>query len=172
MVKEIATKENNHILNYMEEDFEDKLQSKVKELSPTCCFNAIGNNVTAKILKALPDNGIIYQYGNISLQNLGDFNSEEFLFRNKQLRGFWMSNFVSILEEEEKSVIYGEVARELRKGRESIFYTDIQAEFTFEQLKVAQKTYLKNMTKGKVLLIPQYVYIYNVYICCVYNVYI
>ena len=102
----------------------------------------------------MPVKGRIYQYGNITLKDLGTFFPEEFLFKDKQLRGFWLSHFYESLSNAQKEEIVTEIAAELAKGEKGIFHTAIQGVYNLEDYLVARKAYLKGMTKGKVLMCP------------------
>ena len=117
-------------------------------------FNAVGNELTGKILKAMPDRGTIFQYSNISLKPLGEFMPEEFLFKEKTLRGFWLTKYLTTLPENEVAELRQSVADDLAPNGKRYFATPVQMEFPLEKYEDARKRYLKNMIKGKVLLNP------------------
>lgn len=115
-------------------------------------FNAVGNNLTGKILKAMPENGTIYQYSNISMKPLGEFMSEEFLFKNKSLHGFWVSRYLPSLPEADIAAIKQAVADDIAPDGPKLFATSIQGEYPMEKYEEARTKYLKHMTQGKVLI--------------------
>ncbi len=103
-------------------------------------------------MKAMPENGTIYQYSNIAMKPLGDFFSEEFLFQNKTMRGFWVSRYLPGLPDEDAAAIKQAVADDIAPEGKHFFTTTIQGEYPLEKYEEARKQYVKNMTKGKVLL--------------------
>ena len=115
-------------------------------------FNAVGNELCSKVLKAMPINGTIYQYSNIAMKALGEFFSEEFLFKNKTLRGFWVTKYIKRITEAELNEFKTAVAEDIAPNGPHYFASTIQGEYPIENYEAARKQYVKNMTKGKVLL--------------------
>lgn len=153
--KEFCMMENlreQHILDFTQPDFEARLADKVKQLNPLVAFNAVANDLAAKVLKALPENGTMYQYSNIGLKPMGDLLSEEFLFKNRSIRGFWILRYLPGLKPNELAEMKQKIADDLEPGGKHWFSAPIQAEFSLEKYEEARKAYVKNMTKGKVLL--------------------
>lgn len=86
------------------------------------------------------------------MKPLGEFLSEEFLFKYKVLRGFWVSYYLATLEENEVKAMKQTIADDLAPNGKHIFAAPIQGEFPLEKYEDARRQYVKNMTKGKVLL--------------------
>ncbi len=142
-----------NILNYMNANFVSELDASISKFRPTVCFNSVGNDLTSKILKALPYDSTIYQYGNITLKNLGEMFSEPFLFGGKTLTGLWFPRVYKYeMNEQDREALKREVVNGLLNSH--IYDTKIQGVYKYEQYDVARKAYLKGMTKGKVLLTP------------------
>jgi hypothetical protein len=117
-------------------------------------FNAVASELVAKIMKVLPEHATIYQYSNIGLKPLDGFPPEEFLFKNKTLRGFHLSNYFESLTPQEIATIKQSVANDLAPGGKHINEIQVQGEFPLEKYEDARRVYLKGMVKGKVLLAP------------------
>ncbi len=115
-------------------------------------FNALGYDMCAKVFKAMPEESTLYQYSNIGMKSLGEFMSEEFLFKGKTLTGFWLSKYMPKIPEADVLEFKRIVAEDLAPNGPKIFASTIQAEYPLEKYEEARKRYVKNMTKGKVLL--------------------
>lgn len=116
-------------------------------------FNALATAVCGKIFEVLPDEATLYQYSNIGMKDMGTFRAEDFLFRQKALKGFWLSRYLDTrpdASEEFKKA----VADDLAPSGNHFFTSIVQAEFPLDQYEAARTQYVKNMTKGKVLLKP------------------
>ena len=140
------------ILNYMESDFIPKLQKEISEYQPSIVFNAVGNDLTSKLLKELPNDSQIVQYANITLKPLGEFYSEEFLFKNKSIKGYWFSKYLDKLHPLESKLMRLYIGSEFDRKEDNIFKSSIQKVIDFSKYEEAKAIYLKNMTKGKVVL--------------------
>ena len=56
------------VLNSNDVDFEKKSNDISKRLNTKCCFDAVGGDLTLKILKNMPTESIIYVYRLLSAQ--------------------------------------------------------------------------------------------------------
>jgi len=117
-------------------------------------FNALATSLCGKIMEALPERATLYQYSNIGMKDLGIFKPEDFLFKNKTLKGFWVSRYLETMSDVHIDEFKKAVADDLAPSGKNIFASTIQAEFPLDQYEVARTQYIKNMSKGKVLLVP------------------
>ena len=115
-------------------------------------FNALGYELAGKVFKAMPEESILYQYSNIGLKPLGEFFSEEFLFKQKTYRGFWVSKYLDTLNNAEVQKMKEFIAEDMAPNGKHIFAPTVQAEYPLEKYDEARRLYVKNMNKGKVLL--------------------
>jgi len=100
----------------------------------------------------MPVNSVLYQYSNIGMKALGEFTPEQFLFQNKKLCGFWVSRYLEEIPEHDVQKFREAVASDIAPNGPHHFASIIQAEFPLEKYEEARKQYVKNMSKGKVLL--------------------
>ena len=74
---------------------------------------------------------------------------ENFIFENKVIRGFWLTTWVG----QQSMLKTLAIANQVQKSIPNALRSDIQGRFKLSQAQKALETYMKNMSKGKVLLI-------------------
>jgi len=74
-------------LNTSSPDFEKNLADAIKEFNPTICFDALGGDAPAKILKAMPPKTHLVCYGALAGAVLNGFGLGD-LTQGKVIRGF------------------------------------------------------------------------------------
>lgn len=122
----------------------EKLEAKI-------CFEAIGGEMTGKILKNMPKNSTVHLYGVLALEpTLSKIEAGDTLFNNKTITGFLLPNWL------ETKSIFGKIGamRRLQKLLKSELKSEIAKEYPLDQFKEGLEYYMANMTKGKVLIKP------------------
>jgi NADPH:quinone reductase-like Zn-dependent oxidoreductase len=138
-----------YVINSSKDRFEVDIHSAAKKLNARLAFDAVGGEMTRRLLMAMPFGSTVIVYGNLSAeQPLIDHRS--LVSDNKKVKGFYLVNWLnengilntltSILE-----------ARKLLNGNISV---PVQARFKLDSAQLAVDTYLANMTGGKVILVP------------------
>ena len=83
------------ILSIDHTDFDKKLKELAAKLNATICFDAIGGEMTGKILTQMPKNSTIYVYGALSLTPvLGDISLNDVLFKGKTVKGWFLKDYI------------------------------------------------------------------------------
>ncbi|WP_187274160.1 zinc-binding dehydrogenase [Paenibacillus sp. N3.4] len=138
-----------HILNSNSDTFEMDLKRKSIELGAAVCFDAVGGDLTGRILSSLPDGSTLFQYGLLS-GSTTTINADDLVFRRKRIAGFWASDWVKTQSIFELLALQGSMKKSIG--------TDIQTEisqcFPLSETVTAIHQYAANMTLGKVLLLP------------------
>jgi NADPH2:quinone reductase len=145
----LVTRGAVNVLDSSDSRFENNLQALAKKFSATLAFDAVGGEMTGRLLRAIPFGGSVIVYGNLSgEQPMIDHRS--LVTENKKVEGFYLVNWhrangilktlASILE-----------ARNILKNHISI---PIQATFSLVEVRQAIDTYLGSMSQGKVILMP------------------
>jgi NADPH2:quinone reductase len=142
----------NYVINTTNEGWENELSELSRNLKATICFDAVGGDIVSKIFYALPDDSVVYNYGNLEFKNLSGFTTIDLIFSNKTLKGFWLKNWMSSITNEEKAFWWGYVRNELVNG--DLFATTISKKFSLYDIKEALVYYQKNSGDGKVVLTP------------------
>lgn len=133
--------------------FKEKLSSICSELNIKLAFECIGGNTTGTILECLSEDGELYHYGNLSLRAISNLSTNDFIFKNKSLKGFWLFEYIRKNYENDFDKFYEYFMNDYMKNfGNDIYDSDIQAIFTPENFDEASKLYRNKMGKGKVLL--------------------
>lgn len=128
--------------------YKSKLKSLAYDLDCRIAFDSVGGTLTGNLLNCLPSNSTIYHYGNLSLRSIGNVLTEDILFMNKTIRGFYLLNYMNSSGGEIKK----EFNRIINKYGYKAFSSPIVNEFTPENVEFAIQEYRKTWSKGKTLL--------------------
>jgi NADPH:quinone reductase-like Zn-dependent oxidoreductase len=140
----------DHVLDTSDPGFDQQLEKLCRRLDARVAFDAIGGEMTGRLLRALPDGGHVIVYGGLSLDP-SRFDVTQVIYEHKSISGFYLpdwlatKNVVSVLQ-----IITRRVAPLLR--------TDLSSEIgnrtTLDGAPDAIAAYARNMSAGKVLLLP------------------
>jgi len=147
-VSELKAEGADWVLNSEDKNFEAELSKLIKENNVTTCFNAIGGDTTAKILKLMPECSTIYVYGAMGDSNVSYIPIEELLFGGKVVTGFSLTRYFEGLSESDQKKFVDEVHNNLNGSLSS----NIQKVFGLDQLEDAVKLAEEKGAEGKVLL--------------------
>ncbi len=129
-----------------DESFEEDLKIILSKYKSICAFDAVGGSQSGLIFNYLPSNSQLIVYGGLSNENIGDIDVLQMIFQNKKIVGFNLNDYIrnGNMDLNRKKV--------LDLITETKFQSSVQAEFDFEDLVKAIRTYIKNMSAGKVLI--------------------
>ena len=148
--EEILMKEGaEYILNQNDEAFETKLKDLSQHLNTQCFFDAVSGDLTAKVLKNMPNGSTAYVYGSLENDNFL-VNPGDIIFKRKKIKGFWLSLWVKNKGLIGKAMMIYNLKSMLR----NTLRTEVQKKFQLEQINEAIEHYQKNMSLGKVILTP------------------
>lgn len=57
-------------------------------------LDCVGGNFAGGIFNILPSDSMMVNYGRLSKENLGSIDLAELYFKNKFIRGFWLSTYL------------------------------------------------------------------------------
>lgn len=98
---ELLRKEGaNFILNSTDPEFEDKLKDMAVKMHAEVAFDAIGGEMTGKMLTCMPKNSTVYVYGALDGANVKNIEVRNFIYKNSKVTGFFLPNWL-----EGKSII-------------------------------------------------------------------
>jgi|SRR5579871_173330 len=138
-----------HVLNSNDAGFDEGLSDLCQRLGATIGFDAVGGDMSARVLKAQPKGSRLVVYGALSL-GPNQIDPASLIFEDKHVEGFWLSAWLRRQNILNQLRIAGQI-QELLAGE---LKTDIQARFSFKDARQAVEQYAGNMTAGKVLLVP------------------
>src|SRR5262249_42425928 len=126
-------------------------QSLSKKLKATAVFEAVAGDMTGTVLNAMPHSSMAYVYGALSEAPCGNIDPIGLLFYKKSVTGFYLGGWL-----ERRGVIgnlraASQVQRMIIGGR---IGTTIQRRLAFDEVVEGLSQYVRNMTEGKVLIVP------------------
>jgi len=136
------------VLNLNDEDFYENLKNLNDDLKATVAIDAVGGEITGKLLNVMPAGSQVILYGGLSGVPVSMIDPLEVIFKNKILKGFNLGDWMKItpVDEIERITDYLQ-SLFIQKKLE----TRIQASFPLENFYEGLRTYISNMSAGKVL---------------------
>jgi len=135
------------VINSASSEFEKQLKELAHRLNTTLIFDAVGGEMSQKLLSAAPKGSSLFIYGRLS-GDASEILPGELIFTGNQIKGFWLTNWLH-----EQGML--KTLLNIRKIQSMInteLKTNIQQLFQPENIQDAIETYTNNMSKGKVLL--------------------
>jgi len=139
------------VLNETDEDFDEKLKQITGELKPTVAFDAVGGMLSGKMYNALAPHSDLVVYGGLSNKPMSDLSVMGAIFHDKVISGFNLIDWKNQLAEGE----FEEISTLLQqKFIDGTYVTKINNITSMEDIVKGLKTYLGNMSSGKLLIKP------------------
>ena len=141
-----------HVFWHLEEYFQEKLAEASNKLDASVAFDAVGGEQSGHILRSMPDNSTLYLYGALGARTLSEIPASDIIFKNKVVRGFNMNEWKDNLEKD----AFDELSSFLQMlFAEGALKTEIQGSYKLTEHGEALMKYIRNMSGGKVLLLPE-----------------
>ncbi len=140
-----------HVLNSSREDFAAELKALAGRLRATAAFEAIAGDMTGTVLNAMPPRSTAYVYGGLSEEACGNIDPIGLIFHEKTLTGFYLGKW---LKRRGALGIFRDAGRLQRMIIDGRIATAIQRRVTLDEVADGLNQYVKNMTGGKVLIMP------------------
>lgn len=138
-----------YVLSSNDASFDDELKKLCHEHRALLAFDAVAGNLTGSLLQALPKQGRVVIYGGLS-QELCQLDPRIFIYDDKQLEGFWLSNWLK----KRNPLQQIRTALHVQKFLASDFKTTWRARLPLENAAAGLQQYANDMTGGKILLVP------------------
>ena len=148
-IEELKTLGADYVLKSKAEDFEERLKEIVEKEGATVSFEAIGGDLTRKILANQPEDSTCYMYGGLENLKMKDLNVGDFIFQGKTVTGFWLGKYLR-----KNFTEIGEIMKEVATHAQTLFKPTIQKVFKLSEIEQALEYYAENSSKGKILLKP------------------
>jgi NADPH:quinone reductase-like Zn-dependent oxidoreductase len=137
------------VLNQGDSDFEQNLHAVCQQYRVRLAFDAVGGSVTRQLLQAMPESSKVVIYGLLSGQ-MAQVDMKQLIFQKKSVDNYFVVSWL-----EGKSFISSLLLwRRAQKLVVSDLTTDIRARFPLQDARQAVEEYQRQMTGGKMLLIP------------------
>ncbi len=133
--------------------FKNELNELCTANNVKLAFECIGGNTTGTVLESLTDDGTLIHYGNLSLRSITNLNTNDFIFKNKSIQGFWLFQYIKKNFNYDFERFYEYFMDNYMENMDNnVYEIEIQEIFKPENFEEASKLYRNNMGKGKVLL--------------------
>ncbi|MFA5416818.1 MAG: zinc-binding dehydrogenase [Bacteroidales bacterium] len=140
-----------YVLDETDEKFSETLHNLAYQLEATVAFDAVGGPQSGVLFNAMPQDSELVVYGGLSNKPMNDLSVMDIIFRDKLISGFNLSSWMQELEEAELEAISIRLQDQFISGK---WKTQIQSTIPLEEVVSGLRSYLGNMSKGKVLLKP------------------
>lgn len=138
------------ILNQTSETFTEDLKQIAKIQGAKLCFDAVGGELAVQVVNALPAKSTIFIYGSLSGKKV-ELEVGPLLFNAQSIRGFHAKHYLSTLGKLDMVRLFLRYRKYRALG---FFKTQVSRKFGLDEIKEALTYYKKNMTEGKVLIVP------------------
>lgn len=146
LLKKLGSK---HVLLESDPKFDQKLQDLSRKLDARLAFDAVSGSMSGRIINAMPEGSELVVYGGLSNKPVTDVHPLGLIFKDKVISGFNLGSWRQLLDDE----YFEEISHELQEHFIAGDYqTVIQGKINFEHVIKGLGQYLKNMSKGKILI--------------------
>jgi NADPH:quinone reductase len=149
-VESLRSEGRDHVLDSSDPEFDAQLEERCRRLEARVAFDAIGGAMTGRLLRALPDGGHVIVYGGLSLEP-SSFDVTQVIYQRKSISGFYLPTWLG-----SKNVV--SVLRIITRKVGPLLRTELSSEIgnrtTLDEAPDAIAAYARNMSAGKVLLLP------------------
>jgi NADPH:quinone reductase-like Zn-dependent oxidoreductase len=144
---DLRAKGAEYVFDSSEPDFDKALRDTCRTLDARVAFDAVGGQMTDKVLRAMPNGSRVIVYGGLSGEPT-TIGVDQFVFRDKHVDGFWLSTWMRAAPAE-----VGSAWREVQASHAD-FKSEVRARYPLDQFGDALKVYEAQMSGGKVLITP------------------
>lgn len=137
------------VLNSDESEFQQKLSDVCYQYNSRLAFDAVAGPLSLQLLDAMPPRSKVTVYGALS-QELVMANPGQLIFQTKAIDGFWLTESLA----KKNLVQFLKIWRRTQKLLTKELKSEIRIKYPLKEAKSAILDYQKQMTGGKVLLIP------------------
>lgn len=138
------------ILNQTDDDFDAQLAAAMREHKPQMFIDAVVDSTSTKIFNSMGRNSTWLIYGSLSPETPPMSNPGELIFMFKEIRGFWLTPWMTNTPLDEKMAVFGEVQARFADGRWS---TEVGATIELDDVMGSLAGVLED-PRGKVFIKP------------------
>ena len=140
------------VLNSESENFEAQLRAECQRLHATIAFEAVSGEMTGQIFNAMPERSTIMVYGVLSYAPCSGIDGGELIFGRKQIQGLWLTDWARKAGFFKIFQASGQIQKRIADGS---FATEVRQRLTLEDAPNGLLEYQKQMTAGKILILPK-----------------
>ena len=143
--------ESEFVLCETDENFESRLSELAHDLDATTGFDAVGGTLSGQMFNAMPADSELVVYGGLSGKRMTGINEMDLIFHDKIISGFNLIDWKAEMDPEDFSQISAELQQLFIDGT---LATNFQGVTTLDEIKTGLKSYIGNMSGGKLLIKP------------------
>ena len=148
-VKRLKDEGAKYVLLENEPQFEEKLAQLAQKLDARLAFDAVGGTLAGQIFNAMPHDAELVSYGGLSTKDISGIDSMDLIFNDKIVSGFNLPDWREQMDDD----FFEGVSREMQdlfiSGK---YQTRIQGSIDFDNIADGLINYLRNLSKGKMLI--------------------
>jgi NADPH2:quinone reductase len=137
-----------HVLSTEEAAFDATLKALCKRLRCRMAFDAVGGDLTGRVVEAMGRKSEVLVYGALALEAIS-LNPGTMIFKNVTVRGFWLTDWLMTRSFPQQLLLARNVIRALRDG---FAQSRVAGVFDLENGAEALAAYTASMSAGKVLI--------------------
>jgi NADPH:quinone reductase len=146
----LKKKGSQYVLNTSEPSFIDNLKILSADLQASILFDSVCSNQLLKMVEALPKDGSVIIYGNLTGESEIFINPRSLIANNIKVRGFLLGNSAKENCMLSNMLNLIKVRRLMTNG----MTVNIRERYSLNRVQEAVDSYLSNMSAGKVILKP------------------
>ncbi len=148
-MKRLKDEGAKYVLLENEPQFEEKLAQLAQKLDARLAFDAVGGTLAGQIFNAMPHDAELVSYGGLSTKDISGIDSMDLIFNDKIVSGFNLPDWREQMDDD----FFEGVSREMQdlfiSGK---YQTRIQGSIDFDNIADGLINYLRNLSKGKMLI--------------------
>ncbi|MEM7215289.1 MAG: zinc-binding dehydrogenase [Pseudomonadota bacterium] len=142
---------STHVLNCKSDSFHDDINSLINEKKPRVILDAVADQVSSDIFAAMPRHARWIIYGKLSADSPVLNEPGQFIFMNKRVEGFWLSQWMREKPAEDQIKAGMRVQQMFASGK---WKTDVADVITLREAHEKLPQALSGANNGKVMLVP------------------
>ena len=140
-----------YVLVETDENFKENINTLAEELEATVAYDAVGGSLSGLMYNSMPADSELVVYGGLSSKPISEIDVMEVIFKNKIISGFNLMDWKNEIEDEEFDRISEELQGKFISGTYSTY---IKGVFSMEDIVTGLRSYISDMSAGKMLLKP------------------
>ncbi len=132
------------------DDFASQFAEVSRKLKPRVFLDAVSDQISETVFTLMPNNARWISYGKLSSEPPKLTQMGQFIFMNKRIEGFWLTNWMRSTPADEQMKTVFEVQQRFADGR---WKTDVAKHLALRELVVGLADATK-LTDGKIIITP------------------
>lgn len=150
-VDQLKAEGEEYVLDSSTDNFVEDLKEMAYQLNATMAYDAVGGEMTAQLINAMPPDSEVIIYGGLSGMPITGMNPMGLIFDRKILSGFNLMDWMANLEDGEFEEVSDYLQDLFINGT---LKTDIQGSYSYTDVVTGIRAYIGEMSEGKILIKP------------------